>query len=69
MSDRIHDVSFRFEQDPTREPLCSDAVLETRRREQEADGMPTNDTTDSLNTTQNSNPRNRRDRMTRCKGI
>ena len=69
MSDRIHDVSFRFEQDPTREPLCSDAVLETRRREQEADGMPTNDTVDCLNTTQNSNPKNRRDRMTRRRCI
>ena len=62
-------VSFRFEQDPTGELFCSNTVMGTRRREQEADGMPTNEPADLLDTLQNSNPRTRRDRMTRRKGI
>ena len=68
MSDRIHEVSFRFERDPTRRHVCLSVVPETICREQEADKVTTENATDCLNTTQNSDPRNRRDRLTRCKG-
>ena len=69
MSDRIHDVSFRFERDPPRKPVCLSAVTETRRREQEADELMAKDTTDCLNATQDSGHRNRRGRLTRREGI
>ena len=62
MLDRIHDVSFRFERDPTKKHVCLSV-------EQEADDLVTKAGTDCLHTTQDTNPRNRQDRLNGCKGI
>ena len=68
MSERIHRVSFRFKQDPIKEPFCLNAEPRARHSEQEVDRMPAIGPTDCPDTVHNSSPRNRRNRRNSALG-